>query len=372
MKLMPNTTKEKLDITILGTGSSSYQMVSYVIQKFMDSAGIPYDLIEETDIASFLERSLTSVPSIYIDGEYLPIQSNGSFNKSLRKAVKHILKKQNFGNMEKIIIPVDFSEVSTNAFMFGHRIATEIGAVVKALHVYLPRSTELYESSVVEVDVDFNEMRKNKLNDFVKEFDKDWASDIMTTSIIDGEFRTGFPGEEILDSVEDNAAELVVMGTTGDSGSLKKWFGSVSTKIMNESPCPVLLVPENARYHGVNNILYAFDDIELDKSLIDQLVQFSKKFDSALHLIHVDDTNSNDSGFYLKELVEKKYSDHTIIVSSLYNENVVDAIDEYGKLNKIDIIAMGTKSRSFFERIFHKSMTEKMALQSELPLLILK
>ena len=51
-----------------------------------------------------------------------------NFNKSLREAIKHILKKQNFGNMDKIIIPVDFSDVSTNAFVFGHRLATDIGA----------------------------------------------------------------------------------------------------------------------------------------------------------------------------------------------------------------------------------------------------
>jgi len=367
---MRNTSKDKTEITVLGTGSSSHQMVSYIVKKFMKDAGIPFELVEETDIANFLKRSLTSVPCIYIDGEYLPIQSNGDFNKSLRKAIKHILKKQNFGNMEKMIIPVDFSDVSTNAFMYGHRLATDIGAIVKALHVYLPTSKELYESAVVEVD--FIEMRKSQLKNFVSDFDKDWASDIMTTSIIDGEFRTGFPGEEILDSIEDNGAEMVVMGTTGDSGAIKKWFGSVSTKIMNESPCPVLLIPENARYKGVNNLLYAYDDIELDKALINQLVEFSLKFDATLHLIHVEDAETNDPGYYLKELVTQKYKDHDIIVSSFYNENVVEAIDEYADVNNIDIIAMGTKNRSFFERIFHKSMTKKMALQSEIPLLILK
>ena len=142
MKHMPNTSKDKTEITVLGTGSSSHQMVSYIVRKFLNDAKIPFELKEETDVAAFLQRSLSSVPCIYIDGEYLPIYTNGDFNKSLRKAIKHILKKQNFGNMEKILIPVDFSDVSTNAFMFGHRLATDLGAVVKALHVYLPSSKE--------------------------------------------------------------------------------------------------------------------------------------------------------------------------------------------------------------------------------------
>jgi len=367
---MPSTIKDMTEITVLGTDSSNHQMVAYIIRKFMEDAKIPFELNEETDIASFLQRHLVSVPCIYIDDEYLPVQSNGNFNQSLRKAIKHILKKQNFGNMDKIIIPVDFSDVSTNAFVFGHRMATDISAVVKALHVYLPTSKELYESSVV--DVDFIEMRKNQLNTFVGEFDKDWAGDIMKTSIIDSEFRTGFPGEEILDSVEDNAAEMIVMGTTGDSGSIKKWFGSVSTKIMNEAPCPVLLVPENAGYKGVNNLLYAYNDIDLDKALIDQLAQFSSKYEATLHLIHVDDKESTNPGFYLKELFQEKYPNHKIKISSIYNPDVTEAIDEYAEANSIDIIALGTKNRSFFDRIFHESITQKMALQSELPLLILK
>lgn len=367
---MQNTSRDKAEITVLGTGSSSHQMVSFIIKKFMEKARIPFDLKEDTDVASFLEKGLSSVPCVHFDGDYLPVYSNGQFNKSLRKAIKHILKKQNFGDMEKIIIPVDFSDVSTNAFMFGHRMATDIEAVVKALHVYLPTSKELYESTVVEVD--FMEMRRSQLENFVSKFDKDWAGDIMTTSIIDGEFRTGFPGEEILDSIEDNAAEMIVMGTTGDSGAIKKWFGSVSTKIMNESPCPVLLVPENAGYKGINNIMYAFDDIDLDKVLLDQLVQFSLKFDATLHLVHVDDVESTDPGYYLKELLSEKYPENKIKICSLYNEDVTEALEEYSKANSIDLIAMGTKNRSFFDRIFHKSVTREMALHTELPLLILK
>jgi len=238
------------------------------------------------------------------------------------------------------------------------------------LHVYSPTSKELYEASVV--DVDFIEMRKNKLDNLVKQFDKDWTSDIMTTSIIDSEFRTGFPGEEILDSIEDNAAEMIIMGTTGDSGTIKKWFGSVSTKVMNESPCPVLLVPEKARYKGLKNILYTYDNIELDKALIDQMVEFSKRYDAKLHLIHVDDVESPNPGYYLEELFKEKYPNHKIKISSVYHHDVIEAIDKYAVENEIDIIAMGTKNRSFFDRIFHESMTQKMALHTELPLLILK
>jgi len=367
---MRNIRNDITEITVLGTGSSSHQMVSMILERFMEKAGINYELKDDQDVASFLRQSLVSVPSIHIGDKYLPIDSNGKFSISLRKAIKHILSKHNYGNMDKIIIPVDFSDVSTNAFMYGHRLATDIGAVVKALHVYMPNSREMIEST--GVNVDFKAFRKDQLEEFVTEVDRDWTSDIMATAIVESEFRSGFPGEEILDSIKENDAEMIIMGTTGDSGALKKWFGSVSTKVMNESTCPVLLVPENARYKGVNNILYAYDDIDLDKHLIGQLVDFSEKYGAELHFVHVNDQEHPDPGYYLKELVQKQYPKNKIKISSSYSENVVEAIEKYASANSIDVIAMGTKSRSFFDNIFHDSITQKMALQSEIPLLILK
>ncbi len=366
---MRSTIKELMEITVFGTGSSTHQMVSYFINEFLKNAQIPYKIKEETDITTFLKKGIMSVPCIQIGNEFLSVSSNGSFNKSLRMAIKHILKKQNFGSMDKIIIPIDFSDVSTNAFMFGHRLATDVKAILKALHVYLPTSKKVSEPSVA--DVGFLEMRKNILDNYVSNFDKDWTSDIITTAIIDSEFRTGFPGEGILDSVEENAAEMIIMGTTGNSGPIKKWFGSVSTKVIFEAPCPILLVPEKARYKRINNVLFTYDKIEFDKSVIDQLVGFSKRFNAILHLIHINVDNKPNSEYYLLELFKKKYPNQKIHLTSAIDQDVVDTMDKYSEIHDIDIFAIDTTSRSFFDRIFHKSL-KKMTVHSELPLLILK
>jgi nucleotide-binding universal stress UspA family protein len=361
---------ESIKITVLGTNSSNQQMVSFILKKYLNAAAIPFELNEETDVATFLKRGLISVPCIQFGEEFLSIESNGNFNKSLRKAIKHILKTRNFGNMEKLIIPVDFSDVSTNAFMFGHRFATDLGAVIKALHVCLPNSKDLYKASTGNED--YITIRKNRLNDFVAEFDKDWVGDVMTTSLIDSEFKLGFPSDGIFKAITQNDAKMVIMGTTGDSGPLKQWFGSVSTKVMNEATCPVLLVPKNAGYKGVKNVLYAYDDIELDKELIKPLVNFASKFNAALHLIHINDPKSPDPGFYLEELFKTSYPNQKTKFIAVENDDFVKAIDAYAFDNDIDIIAMGSKNKSFFDRIFQESMTKKMALHSKLPLLILK
>ncbi len=361
---------EKLQIKILGTSTASQQMIVSVLHEFLKVAEISYEIIEETDVAVFIEEELVSVPAIQVNGKTISLPIDVTYSKGLRDAVNEVLKKVNYGNMIKIVIPVDFSDVSVNAFMYGYRIATMLGAVAKAVHVYYPSSQELTQSTVV--DVDFMELRRSYLDTFVKKIDVDWGSDIVKSVLVDKEFRIGFPAEEILDSAEENAADLIVMGTTGDTARIKKWFGSVSSKVMNESSCPVLLVPENARYKGVKNIMYAFDDIDLDKSIVQKLVDISQWFDAKLHLVHVESDGVKDPGYFLKELIQKHYPDHQITLVAINSTDIVEGLYDYATSAEIDIISMATKNRSFFSSVFHQSITQRMALHSELPLLIFK
>ena len=95
----------------------------------------------------------------------------------------------------------EFPLVSINAFIYGHRLASAANAVTKAVHVYFPESKELSQSTVL--DVNFSDVRRGYLNEFIRKMDVAWGSDLVLTGLIDKEFRTGFPGDEILDSVKD-------------------------------------------------------------------------------------------------------------------------------------------------------------------------
>lgn len=366
---MPSINKD-LNVKVLGTATSGHQMAVAVIDEFLRKANLTFDLQEETDVSVFIQEGLESIPSINVNGELIALKQDGSFNGSLRSAINYMLKQQEYGDMEKFVIPVDFSDVSINAFFYGHRLASEVGAVTKAVHVYFPNSRELSQSTVI--DVDFAKVREGYLEEFVTKVDQDWGSDLLQASFIDKEFRTGFPGEEILNSVEENKAELIIMGTTGDSSRIKKWFGSISTKIINDAKVPVLLVPEKASYKGVQNVMFAFDDINLDLAVVDQVVAFASTFDATVHLVHMQEEDNSDPGFYLQEQLKNKYDTAKIELVSLYDSDVVLALSDYAKTKSIDVIAMATQHRSFFNRVFHDSVTKRMSMHTEVPLLVLK
>jgi nucleotide-binding universal stress UspA family protein len=363
---MPNT----IEIKVLGTGTSKHQMITSVLKEYLTKAGLSIPVNDYTDIDSFLKDGIESVPAVIYKDQVFNIGRNGSFNKSLRKVVSTVLKDSNFGKIDKIVIPVDFSDISTNAFAYGHRLATDLRAITKAVHVFFPKARELSEAATVDINV--SKLRESYLEDLVAVFDSDWGSDLMRTSLIDSEFRTGFPGDEILDSIEQNEAYLTIMGTTGQTGFIRKWFGSVSTKIMNESPSPVLLVPEGANYKGIYKIAYAYEDIEQDKAVLGDLVSLAERFGAEIHLIHVEDGSAPDPGYYITELISELYPSALITTAVIESSDIAKGISDYCIGHNIDLISLSTHKKKFFEHLYDDNISEKMAVVSKLPLLILK
>ncbi|MGB7998967.1 MAG: universal stress protein [Anaerobacillus sp.] len=59
---------------------------------------------------------------------------------------------------------------------------------------------------------------------------------------VHSDVRAGDPAKEIVDLAVMTEADLIVIGSRGISG-IKKWMlGSVSQKVAQQSPCPVLIV----------------------------------------------------------------------------------------------------------------------------------
>jgi len=60
---------------------------------------------------------------------------------------------------------------------------------------------------------------------------------------VETEIRYGPPADRILDFAENNQCDLIVIGSRGDSGSLRWRFGSVASKVIRtKTSMPVLVV----------------------------------------------------------------------------------------------------------------------------------
>jgi nucleotide-binding universal stress UspA family protein len=162
---------------------------------------------------------------------------------------------------------------------------------------------------------------------------------------------------------------LIIISTKGASGLKKYVIGSNTASLIEVSHVPVMVVPEKATFSGFKNVVYATNLDHIDKEL-KAILPYLKVFGSQLHILHV--MRPNEDMDVVKSKIAKawqKINYKKVTVSLKSGDEVDRVIESYVKQVKGDLITMFTHERSFYEKLFKRSITKKMAFQSSVPLL---
>lgn len=270
----------------------------------------------------------------------------------------------------KILIPTDFSKLSRVATNFAIKIAKELDAEIVLLNVVflgVPPHDAVDTKSVADIIKNKAEIDSIQLITELKEHCKEEVA--ISYKII-----LGNPIEDVIENYAiHNGIDLIIMGTKGSTGLEQYLFGSNASAVISNSSIPVITVPENASFDGLKNIIYATDMWDLNIE-VKALVPLAKLFNSTIHVVHIIDANSK------KDIEIKKITDDliselnypNIIFKVIINEDVIDGMDKYITDSKADLLAMFTRELTFFEKLFGKSITRKMAFHTMIPMLTYK
>jgi nucleotide-binding universal stress UspA family protein len=173
----------------------------------------------------------------------------------------------------------------------------------------------------------------------------------------------GVTSLEILNSIKENAIDLVVMGSHGASGLREVLIGSNTEKIIRKSSVPVLVIKNYFKGQIKNIVFPNAPDID-NEGLVENIKALQRFFKATLHIVWVNTplnfASDKETVIRQKEFV-KKYNikDYTLNVFNHYNEE--GGILAFNKLIKGDLIAMGTHGRTGIAHIINGSMTEDVA-----------
>ncbi len=353
-----------ITVTLFGKPSYPFHYLKSVVKDKLEKAKVHYKIIEKTELSDFMNQNIDQIPALQFENQIMYLDKTHS-KSSIQRMTKTILKNENFGKMTKIISPVDYSENSKNAFEYAFELGQDLGAVNKLIHVYRPSATAIDEHVSVYVEMEKAENRKFKK--YVSSIFQDKTTKLGKDQILDSEFLIGLPGDTIIE-YSNAPNHLIVMGTKGNTGIAKRWFGSVSTKVAKSAQCPVLVVPPQAKYSGIENILYLADELDLDGGIVEIVKKTFKEKRPNIHAVHIDDGEYYDFE-KLKSVWSKFYSSEKLKYQLLKDISTA-ALEEYIEKNSIGLIVLNRRQRSFMENIFHESMTKKLVLHSKTPLLI--
>lgn len=270
--------------------------------------------------------------------------------------------------MVNILIPTDLSELSKIAVQYAIKIANKLGGTLTLLHV-------------VSITQPTRATMRLQLKSLEKELVEVAKEDVeIFVNTISRQLKTNEPirikvvrGSSFNDTVKKEAKKLrtglIVMGTRGASGLKKYVLGSNTTSVIEISHVPVLAVPELGDFKSFKNVVYATDLKHVHKEL-KTLIPYLEKFNSKVHLLHVTPSLKQVSALEKKlEEIVLKAEISNIVCKVIVNKDIDEAIDYYTTEVKADMLTMFTHDVSFYEKLFNRSMTRKMAFHSKIPLL---
>lgn len=272
----------------------------------------------------------------------------------------------------KVLIPTDFSKLSRVAIQFAVKMAKKLNGEIILLNViYL--SAPPHAMVEVKIKAIMDAMVENAKQEsllLIEELRKENKGRLNLRY----EIIKGYPVQEVITSyATNNGIDIIIMGTKGATGLKKVLIGSNAVSVINHSDIPIITVPEFARFNGLKNIIYATDmwDLNIEAKI---LVPLARLFNSTIHVVHIISPNSKNyleikkvTADLITELNYAKVKFKVVI-----NENVLNGVDEYIADSKADLLAMFTRELTFFDKLFGKSITRKMAFHTWIPMLTFK
>lgn len=146
--------------------------------------------------------------------------------------------------LKKILVALDGSEHANHALTYALDLAEKYSAdmvLVSVIHpMYIPLDEESGFTSpqIMEQYLDtLNAYHKSVLSKGLKKAKKLSPNLKVTTKLVKGR-----PADEIIKVATEGNVDLVVMGSRGRGGVKQLLLGSVSDRVADNAPCPILIV----------------------------------------------------------------------------------------------------------------------------------
>jgi len=137
-----------------------------------------------------------------------------------------------------VLVPVDFSPHSSEALDFAVALAKDLGARLHLLHCY-----QINPGGVSPYGIVLPENLDRELRDGAARSVSEWAEKASAAGLdVAHSVTAEFPSEAIAMTAQEIGADLIVMGTRGNTGLKHVLLGSVAERTIRMAPCPVTTV----------------------------------------------------------------------------------------------------------------------------------
>ncbi len=278
--------------------------------------------------------------------------------------------------MKKLLIPTDFSSTADNAIKAAIQLAKAGSMEIFLMHSFETMGSVYtdYMGANKEYNRELLNEDRDKLNDIKLQLEQE--NDVSITSVM----YAGTFNEAINEAVKENNIDIIVMGTHGASGIKEKLWGSNTSSVIGNCTVPVLVIPNDYKWSTPKNILFATNHFEEDPAILNPVFSFSQMLNATLQLAVFSDEDDADGAEVMEhsrgihsyeQNLKRKYNSEGLQAHHLSGDDFMETLQECIDKNDFQVVVMVTHQRSFFDRIFHPSLSKKMSYHTNIPLLVL-
>ncbi|PPK87614.1 nucleotide-binding universal stress UspA family protein [Neolewinella xylanilytica] len=283
--------------------------------------------------------------------------------------------------MTHILIPVDFSRASHNAYRYGLHLAERRGLHVVLVHYYsgsIDPRTNLYIGGDGTIQGSF----EARLREFA--YSKGAYGDLLAvepptgvevTYEADVSLRPAFA---IGKRAEQPDISLVVMASRSSESVLGKWLGSTTTTVSESCDCPVMIVPPDVRHRPIREVVVANNHDTADPAPLAYLEELSDLYGgSRVHFVHVERLNADgDTTFVpwkLMQLIKRRDAGagFPFEVVTVQDDDISEGLLNFANGIDADLMVVVNRSRKRWQAFLQATLTQDLALRSTLPVLVL-
>jgi universal stress protein A len=143
-------------------------------------------------------------------------------------------------NLKKILVPIDFSPMSKQAFQFALRFAERFGCEIILLHVVEPETA----IAGTPLAVDIFAQPEEDTSAAKAELACLAASSHKHANSFTSAVRIGHAPNEITKAAKEMDVDLIVIATHGYTSWRHLCIGSTAERVVRTAPCPVLVIRE--------------------------------------------------------------------------------------------------------------------------------
>jgi nucleotide-binding universal stress UspA family protein len=271
--------------------------------------------------------------------------------------------------MNNIVVAIDFSESSMNAFLHALSIAQKCKADLDL--VWVRKSAE--EKDKFETGGDPTKEVKTQFENLIAQYQPELPGNKIT-----GKIRTGKVYKEISDEAKENRSMMVVTGTHGASVFVEFWIGSNANRIVSLSPCPVLTIRSGIDIlRPLSTIVLPMDSTMETRQKATFTGYLAKKHDAIVHIVSMYSTKVKAVRRNVDSYSEQvaKYLDEEgvrYLITNIDAENLSDDMIAYAKSVDANLISIMTQQESSTANLWMGPFAQRTVNRSPIPVLCIR